>query len=419
MEQPAYKSALREAARILGRSEEELDKLMTPDRVIQADIAIKLDSGETAQFPALRVQHNAARGPYKGGIRFHPQVDLDEVQTLASLMTWKCAVANIPFGGGKGGVKVDPKKLSAAELERLARGYVQAFVKHLGPNQDVPAPDVNTNEQTMAWMMDEYSRIKGHQMHDFVTGKPVVLFGCKGRDMATSLGGKFILDQVLDHLKVAKRPIQVAIQGVGNVGGGLARLLSADSRYKVVALSDSQGGIYRPAGLEVEEALEHKKQTGSLASFPYSHDITNHELLELDVDVLVPAAMEEQITADSAEHIKAKLVLEMANNPTTSAGDAILNARGILVVPDILANAGGVTVSYFEWVQNREGWYWEEVEVNAQLKKLMLEAGQQVLRISDEKKVSLRVAAYLLAIGRVYQAMQLRGKVLEHHYVAA
>jgi glutamate dehydrogenase (NAD(P)+) len=418
MEQPAYKLALCEAARILGRSEEELEKLMTPDRVIQADIAIKLDSGETAQFPALRVQHNASRGPYKGGIRFHLQVDVEEIKTLASLMTWKCAVANIPFGGGKGGVKVDPKKLSAAELERLARGYVQAFVKHLGPNQDVPAPDVNTNEQTMAWMMDEYSRIKGHQMHDFVTGKPVDLFGCKGRDMATSLGGKFILDQILDYLKVTKRPVQVAIQGVGNVGGGLAKLLSADSRYKVVALSDSQGGIYRPAGLEVEEALAHKKQTGSLAGFPYSHDITNHELLELDVDVLVPAAMEEQITADNAEHIKAKLVLEMANNPTTSAGDAILNARGIPVVPDVLANAGGVTVSYFEWVQNREGWYWEEEEVNARLKKLMLEAGRQVLKIAEDKKVSLRVAAFLLAIDRVYQAMQLRGKLLEHHYVA-
>ena len=418
MEQPAYKSALREAARILGRSEEELDKLMTPDRVIQADIAVQLDSGETALFPALRVQHNAARGPYKGGIRFHPQVDVEEVKTLASLMTWKCAVVNIPFGGGKGGVKVDPKKLSQLELERLTRGYVQAFVKHLGPNQDVPAPDVNTNEQTMAWMMDEYSRIKGHQMHDSVTGKPVELFGCKGRDVATSLGGKFILDQVLDHLKVTKRPVQVAIQGIGSVGGGLARLLSADSRYKVVALSDSQGGIYRPAGLEVEEALAHKKQTGSLASFPYSHDITNHELLELDVDVLVPAAMEGQIMTDNAEHIKAKLVLEMANNPTTSAGDAVLNARGIPVVPDILANAGGVTASYFEWVQNREGWYWEEAEVNARLKKLMSEAGQQVLRISDEKKVSLRVAAYLLAIDRVYRAMQLRGKLLEHHYVA-
>ncbi|OGB74784.1 hypothetical protein A2810_00525 [candidate division Kazan bacterium RIFCSPHIGHO2_01_FULL_49_10] len=412
MEQPAYQVALKEAAQILGRSDVELDRLMTPDRIIQADIAIQLDSGETAIFSALRVQHNAARGPYKGGIRFHPQVDVEEVKTLSSLMTWKCAVANIPFGGGKGGVKVDPKKLSPLELERLARGYVQAFVKHIGPNQDVPAPDVNTNEQTMAWMMDEYSRIKGHQMHDFVTGKPVALFGSKGREMATSLGGKFILDLMIDHLQITKRPIQVAIQGLGNVGGGLAKLLSLDPRYKLVAVSDSQGGSYCPTGLEVSEVLAHKQTNGSLAGFPYSHDITNAELLELDVDVLVPAALEEQITSSNAEHIKAKLILELANNPISASGDAILNSRGISVVPDILANAGGVTVSYFEWVQNREGWYWEEGEVNGRLQKLMLEAGQQIIKIADEKKVSLRVAAFLLSLERVDRAMRLRGKLV-------
>lgn len=415
MEQPAYKIALRAAAQILGRSDSELDRLMTPDRVINADVSITLDNGEVAQFPALRVQHNAARGPYKGGIRFHPQVDVEEVRTLASLMTWKCAVANIPFGGGKGGIKVDPKKLSILELERLSRGYVQAFVKHIGPNQDVPAPDVNTNEQTMAWMMDEYSRIKGHQMHDFVTGKPVALFGSRGRDMATSLGGKFVLDQMLDHLKITKRPVQVAIQGMGNVGGGLAKLLSADPRYSVVAISDSQGGVFRPTGLAIDEVLVHKKETGSLTDLPYSHNITNAELLELEVDVLVPAALEDQITAHNAPHIKARLILELANNPITESGDAILNSRGIPVVPDILANAGGVTVSYFEWVQNREGWYWEEAEVNSRLQKIMFAAGQQVLKIADEKKVSLRVAAFLLAIDRVYQAMQLRGKLVERN----
>lgn len=411
MEQPAYHVALRAAAQILGRSDLELDKLMTPDRIIQSDIAIQLDNGETALFKALRVQHNAARGPYKGGIRFHPQVDVEEVKTLASLMTWKCAVADIPFGGGKGGIKVDPQKLSQLELERLARGYVQSFAKHIGPNQDVPAPDVNTNEQTMAWMMDEYSRIHGHQVPAFVTGKPVVLFGSKGREMATSLGGKFILDLMVDHLHITKRPIQVAIQGIGNVGGGLAKLLSLDPRYKLVAVSDSHGGIYRPTGLEATEVFDHKKATGSLAGLPYSHDITNSELLELDVDVLVPAALEDQITAANADHIKAKLILELANNPISASGDAILNSRGIPVVPDILANAGGVTVSYFEWVQNREGWYWEEAEVNSRLQKLMLEAGQRVIKIADEKKVSLRVAAFLLAIDRVYRAMQLRGAI--------
>lgn len=412
MEQPAYHIALKEAAQILDHSDAELDRLMTPDRIIQADIAVQLDSGETVLFPAFRIQHNAARGPYKGGIRFHPQVDVDEVRTLASLMTWKCAVVNIPFGGGKGGVKVDPKRLSPLELERLARGYVQAFVKHIGPNQDVPAPDVNTNEQTMAWMMDEYSRIKGHQMPDFVTGKPVALFGSKGRELATSLGGKFVLDQMVEHFNITKRPIQIAIQGSGNVGGGLAKLLSLDPRYKLVAISDSNGGIYRPTGLEIAEVLSHKKTTGSLAGFPYSHDITNAELLELDVDVLVPAALGDQITTDNADHIKAKLILELANNPITAAADARLNSRGVVVVPDILANAGGVTVSYFEWVQNREGWYWEEVEVNSRLQKLMIEAGQQVIKISEEKKVSLRVAAFLLSLERVDEAMRLRGKLV-------
>jgi len=415
MEQPAYHVALRTAAQILGRSDLELDKLMTPDRIIQSDIAVQLDSGETALFPALRIQHSAARGPYKGGIRFHTQVDIDEVKTLASLMTWKCAVANIPFGGGKGGIKVDPKKLSPLELERLARGYVQAFAKHIGPNQDVPAPDVNTNEQTMAWMMDEYSRIQGQQTPAFVTGKPVALFGSKGREMATSLGGKFILDLMVDHLNITKRPIQVAIQGMGNVGGGLAKLLSLDPRYALVAISDSHGGIYRPAGLNVAEVFAHKQATGSLAGLPYAHDITNTELLELEVDVLVPAALEDQITAANADHVKAKLILELANNPISASGDAILNSRGIPVVPDILANAGGVSVSYFEWVQNREGWYWEEAEVNGRLQKLMLEAGQQVIRIASDKKVSLRIAAFLLAIDRVYQAMQLRGKLVKRN----
>ncbi|MBN2585325.1 Glu/Leu/Phe/Val dehydrogenase [Patescibacteria group bacterium] len=415
MEQPAYQAALKSAAQMLSRSDAELDKLMTPDRIIQADIAVQLDGGETVFFPALRVQHNSARGPYKGGIRFHSQVDVDEVKILASLMTWKCAVVDIPFGGAKGGVKVDPKKLSQLELERLTRGYVQAFVKHIGPNQDVPAPDINTNEQTMAWMMDEYSRIKGHQMHDFVTGKPIALFGSKGRELATSLGGKFILDLMIEHFKITKRPIQVAIQGIGNVGGGLAKLLGLDPRYKLVAISDSQGGIYRPTGLEVAEVFEHKKTTGSLAGFHYSHDITNAELLELDVDVLIPAALEDQITADNADHVKAKLILELANNPITASGDAILNNRGIPVVPDILANAGGVTVSYFEWAQNRQGWYWEEGEVNGRLQKSMLAAGQKVIKISEEKKVSLRVAAFLLSLERVDQAMHLRGKLVGHN----
>lgn len=411
IERPAdYQSALQEAAARLKLSPVQLDVLMRPDNVVQADIAIQLDSGKTAHFPAFRVQHNSARGPYKGGIRFHPQVSFEEIQMLAPLMTWKCAVVDIPLGGSKGGVKVDPKKLSLTELERLARGYIQTFFKHLGPNKDIPAPDVNTNEQTMAWMMDEYSRIRGYNVPGCVTGKPVALFGSQARERATSLGGKFILDQFLGHLGIARRPLRVAIQGLGHVGRNLARLLDEDSKYKLVAVSDSSGGIYRPAGLNISRVLEHKSKTGSVVGLPYTHDISNAELLETNVDILVPAALENQITADNAVHIKAKTILELANDPISESGSAILKSAGTVVIPDILANTGGVTVSYFEWVQNHLRMYWSEAEVTDRLQQVMESAGSHIWQIARDQNVGLRVAAYMVALERVARAMKLRGK---------
>ncbi|OGB74211.1 hypothetical protein A2V68_00345 [candidate division Kazan bacterium RBG_13_50_9] len=411
MERPAYQSALQQAASILKLSDADVDKLMSPENIAQTDITVDLDSGERVHFPAFRVQHNSARGPYKGGIRFHPQVSLEEVQILASLMTWKCALVGIPLGGSKGGVKVNPKKLSPAELQRLSRGYIQAFYQHLGPDKDIPAPDVNTNEQVMAWMMDEYSRICGYNVPGCVTGKPVHLFGSQGRELATASGGKYILDQVLDSLKISKRPLQVALQGIGSVGRGLAKLLDEDSRYKVVAVADSSGGIYRPAGLSVSNVLDHKNKTGSVLGLAYTHDVSNAELMELDVDVLIPAALGDQITADNAAYIKARIILEMANNPVTAAGEEQLSSRGITVIPDILANAGGVTVSYFEWVQNHLRMYWPELEVVRRLRETMEATGNQVLKVASERQVSLRVASYIIALSRVGLAMKLRGRI--------
>lgn len=485
MESPAYQAALREAAARINLTGADLDKLSTPENVVAVEIPLKLDSGQIMNLAGFRVQHNSARGPYKGGIRFHPAVDLEEAKILASLMTWKCAVASIPFGGSKGGVQVDPKKLSKTELERLSRGYIQALFKYVGSNLDVPAPDVNTDSQTMAWMVDEYSRLAGAWVPGCITGKPIELGGSKGRNLATSLGGKIVLDEILAHTarhsesispparldsaclaaRRAKRagggdgrggsiefpvsnnemlnpvlrsasfqpspkgyggqdgglmqvqhdgkkpPYRVAIQGIGNVGGGLAQLLSKDANYQVVALSDSQAAIYSPIGLDITAVMQFKQQTGSLTNFPNAQIISNADLLELDVDVLVPAALDDQITAANADKINAKLILEMANNPVSEQGDAILSSRGITIVPDILANAGGVTVSYFEWAQNRSGYYWEEAEVNEKLRIIMLRATREVLDIAKAQPVTLRVAAFIVALQRVYKAMQLRGKL--------
>jgi len=394
------------AAEKLNVEKHIVEMLYKPQRVIEVTIPLKKDNGDVEVFVGYRVQHNNARGPYKGGIRFHPIVDLYEVKALATLMSLKCAVVNIPYGGAKGGVAVDPKELSKNELERLSRNYIRAIAPFIGPNVDIPAPDVGTDSQVMAWMFDEYSKIFGFNPA-IITGKPIEVFGSKLRDIATSLGGKFVLDVIVEKYKL-KEPIKVAIQGAGNVGAGMLKVLLEDPKYKVVAISDSKGGIYNEDGLNLE-VLDVKNKKGSVTEYEKGEKITNKELLELDVDVLVPAALENQITKNNADKIKAKIILELANAPTSFDADLILNERKVIVVPDILANAGGVTVSYFEWVQNLQGFYWNEQKIKEELKNIMENSTKDVLRISEEKKVSLREAAYLLAIDRIATAMRKRG----------
>lgn len=390
----------------------ELDKktvkaLSKPNVIHRAKLKIQMDSGKTKTFQAFRSQHNNARGPYKGGIRFHPGVTEDEVKALSMWMTWKCATVGIPYGGGKGGVIVDPKQLSEAELERLSRAYVRAFYKHLGAWRDVPAPDVNTTSQIMAWMLDEYEQRRGQLEPGFITGKPIALGGSQGRDVATATGGFYVLRELLKKKKMRKP--SVAIQGFGNAGSVFAEL-AAQAGYTVAAVSDSRGGIYNPKGLSVVKASDHKGNTGSVVGLRGSRDISNEELLELPVDVLVPAALENVITQRNAMAVKAKIVLELANGPTTPEADEELNERGVVVVPDVLANAGGVTTSYFEWVQNLHGYYWEKAEVLAKLEKIMVSAFNGVWTMSSEKQVSMRLGAYLVAVQRVAEAMGWRGR---------
>jgi len=385
----------------LDLSQSEIDELLHYENILEKDIKIELDSGGIATFPAFRMQHNSYRGPYKGGVRFHPQVNLEEVKTLSSLMTWKCAVVNIPMGGGKGGVIVDYKKLSKNEQEKLSKGYMRAFFEHLGPDKDIPAPDVNTNEQNMAWMMDEYNRLAGREVPGCVTGKLIDLFGSEVRDIATSLGGKHVVDRLLKNLSLDSHPIRVAIQGIGNVGGGLAKLFMADEKYKVVAISDSRGGIYNE-GLDIDNVLTQKKQTGLIQN----QNISNAELLELDVDLLVLAALEDQITKENASNVKAKIVLELANNPITEEADETLESMNIVVIPDILANAGGVTVSYFEWIQNNANEYWSEDKVKKELEAVMRQATIGVMDIVQAKNINWRLASYIIALDRVNQAIK-------------
>lgn len=380
--------------------------LKKPKRILQSRLRIKLDNGRPAVFSAFRVQHNDLRGPFKGGIRFHPHVDLEEVKGLALGMTLKCAVVGIPMGGGKGGVGVDAKKLSFAEKERLARAWVKAFFKHIGQEKDVPAPDVGTDAQTMAWMTDEYSRLIGFNSWGTFTGKPLDLHGSEGRQAATGRGGVFVLETYVKRLSPAragKKSRTVAVQGMGNVGGTVALLLR-ERGYTVVALSDSRGGWYDKRGLDVE-ALVKAKDSGF--KMP-KQTVSNAELLELPVDVLIPAALEGQITKDNAARIGASLILELANGPTTKEADGILQRRHIPVIPDILANSGGVAVSYLEWVQNRTGLYWDEEEVNRRLETLMRTATLNVLKQMDAAS-TLRQAASCLALDRLTRARMLRG----------
>jgi len=377
-------------------------------RELTVHFPVRMDSGQIEVFTGYRVQHNSIRGPVKGGIRFHPDVVLDETKALATWMTLKAAVVNIPYGGAKGGVACNPKKLSQGELERLTRRYASEIALIIGPERDIPAPDVGTTPQVMAWIMDTYSMIKGYSVLGIVTGKPLSIGGSLGRFEATGRGCMISAKRSAKHLGIKLDGATAVVQGFGNVGSVSALLLAREG-CKVIAISDTKGGIYNPAGLDVQGALQHKKNTGSVVGFPGTDKLTNDELLALECDILVPAALEESITADNASSIKAKMIVEGANGPTTSEADKILCDNGRFVVPDILANAGGVVVSYFEWVQGLQSFFWSEEEVNRQLEAVMDRSFHEVLEISQREKVDMRSAAYILAVKRVDDAWNIRG----------
>jgi glutamate dehydrogenase (NAD(P)+) len=382
--------------------------LRRPERALDVAIPVRMDSGEIQVFEGFRVQHNQARGPAKGGIRYHPGVTLDEVKALAMWMTWKTAVVGLPFGGAKGGVVCDPKKMSRGEVERLTRRYTSEIIRFIGPEEDIPAPDVNTNPQIMAWIMDTYSMNKGYAVPGVVTGKPVAIGGSLGRLEATARGALFI---ALAACKVSGlNPIgaRVAIQGFGNAGSIAARLFH-DAGFRIVAASDSQGGSYRETGFEPAELFQRKKEAGTVAGTPGADRVTNEELLASPCDVLIPAALENQITAEIAPNVKARIVIEAANGPTTPEADRILEEKGVMVVPDILANAGGVTVSYFEWVQSLQAFFWTEREVNLRLREVMQKAFDAVHRERERLQCSMRMGAYALGVGRVAEAYRIRG----------
>ncbi len=397
-----FKQNVVRAADLLGLSEAEREKMMTPDRVLKADLTIPLDAGGTATFPAYRVQFNNVRGPYKGGIRFHPEADEDEVSALAAMMAIKCAVVDIPFGGGKGGVAVDPKKLSSAEIEALSRAYVRAFADNLGSDVDVPAPDVYTTPEIMDIMRDEYEKIAGKPSPAFITGKPVEKGGSLGRDTATADGAIAVLIALLSDNHKDPAKLSAAIQGAGNAGAQAARLLS-DMGMKVTALADSRGTLVNASGLDVAATLALKEAGKSVTDGDGEKKGADDVITEF-CDILVPAALEEQITAENAERVKATVVLEIANGPTTPDADALLSKNGIAVVPDVLANAGGVTVSYFEWLQNKSGESWDALQVRDRLNDTMRDAYRDVADFALDRRVTLREAAYALALTRILRA---------------
>ena len=396
------------AADLIGLDESMRAVLINPKRQLIVSVPVKMDNGTIRVFEGFRVQHNVARGPAKGGLRYHPAVTLDEVRALASWMTWKCATVGIPYGGGKGGVCVDPRKLSDGELERLTRRFAVEIAPIIGPNIDIPAPDVYTNEQTMAWIMDTISMIHGGAELSVVTGKPVALGGSAGRGEATARGCLFTIREACKLLKIKLKGATVAVQGFGNAGSIAARLLHKDGA-KIIAVSDTSGGAYNPKGLDPNAALVHKAKTGSVQGLKGTKPITNADLLKLKCDILVPAALENQITLDNADDIKARIVAEAANGPVTPGADEILFKKGIFDIPDILANAGGVTVSYFEWVQNQYGFFWTDDDVNRYLEKIMVQAFKEVHKIAKQHKTHMRTGAYCLAIQRVAEATRVRG----------
>lgn len=384
------------------------DILRSAQRELMVTFPVKMDDGRIEVFTGFRVQHNIVRGPAKGGIRYHPSVDIDSIRAFAMLMTWKCATVNIPFGGAKGGVIVDPKQLSQSELERLTRRYTSEISILIGPDRDILAPDIGTDSQIMAWIMDTYSMHSDHTVPAVVTGKPLNIGGSYGRNEATARGLVAILREASEALSFRVDGARVAIQGFGNVGANCARMLE-EFGASVVAVSDSQGGLYNPRGLHMSDLQIYRDRNGSLDGYPEADRISNAELLELPCDMLIPAAMHSQITTQNADRIKARIIGEAANGPTTPEADELLFDRGVFVIPDILANAGGVTVSYFEWVQGLQEFFWTEREVNAQLERVMVAAFQNVLHLAQERRTNMRTAAYLLAVERVASATATRG----------
>ena len=383
--------------------------LKHPKRELTVNFPVRMDNGSYRVFTGHRVQYNMARGPSKGGIRYHPQVTLDEVRALAAWMTWKCSVVNLPYGGAKGGVVCDPKTMSKAELERLTRRYAAEISPIIGPEMDIPAPDVYTDSQTMAWIMDTYSALKGYTVPGVVTGKPIGLGGSEGRGEATGRGCAYVVREAAPHAGVKVRGGSVAVQGFGNAGSVAAKLLHDEQGAKIVAVSDTRGGIHNPDGFNPHAVEEHKAKTGSVVGFPGTSPITNEELLEVKADVLIPAALENQITKKVAEKVQAKIVAEAANGPTLPEADTVLYERKVTVLPDILANAGGVTVSYFEWAQDIQGFFWPLDEVNRKLEAIMVRSYNDVHKVSEQRRVHNRTAAYVLAVQRVVDAITIRG----------
>ncbi|HEX6477491.1 MAG TPA: Glu/Leu/Phe/Val dehydrogenase [Ktedonobacteraceae bacterium] len=397
-----------EAAERLGLSQALRAILRMPKRELIVNFPVRMDNGDVEMFTGYRVQHNINRGPAKGGIRFSPEVSLDEVRALAMWMTWKCAVVGIPFGGAKGGVICDPHTLSRAELERLSRRYATEISILIGPDSDIPAPDMNTNPQIMGWMMDTFSMHQGYSVPAVITGKPLAIGGSEGRLEATARGVQVVTREAMRDLGMRPEDCTVVVQGFGNVGSISARLLH-EMGCRVVGLSDIRGGVYNANGIDVHRALRFSKEHGNLKGMPETETVTNAELLELPCDVLVPAALENQLTGRNASRVRAQLVIEAANGPTTPEADRIFNDRGITVVPDILANAGGVTVSYFEWVQDLQRFFWAENEINHRLESIMERAYRSVHLKAMEQETNLRMGAYLLAVARVAEATEIRG----------
>lgn len=404
----AAETRFNEAAERLGLDDGMRKVLRTPGMEVTVNIPVQLDDGRLEVFTGYRVQHSIARGPAKGGIRFAPDVTLDEVRALASWMTWKCAVVNIPFGGGKGGVICDPMVLSQSELERITRRYTAELIDVIGPERDVPAPDMNTNEQTMAWIMDTYSMHKRTTVTAVVTGKPLDLGGSRGRPEATGRGCLFVTLQALRKFQMEPAQTRVVVQGFGNVGGKAA-LLMQKTGMKIIAVIEWDGALYNPRGIDVVALEQHRKATGSITGFPGAEPIDREEALFLDCDVLLPAAKENVLHSGNAHRVKAKILCEGANGPTTAAADRILEEMGVFVLPDILANAGGVTVSYFEWVQDRQGFFWNEQLVNGRLEEIMVNSFKDVVKYAEQHGVNNRTAAYMLALDRVAFAIKLRG----------